>query len=99
MYGYDMLKALDCFSPLALNIIKSHHEKMNGRGYPDGLSGDEIDRSAKIAAIADVYSALTTDRSYRSALDSEKALEIMRNEMEGSFDVHYLSAFSAMLGG
>lgn len=99
MYGYDMLKALDCFSPLALNIIKSHHEKMNGRGYPDGLSGDEIDRSAKIAAIADVYSALTTDRSYRSALDSETALEIMRNEMEGSFDVHYLSAFSAMLGG
>lgn len=99
MYGYDMLKALDCFNPLALNIIKSHHEKMNGRGYPDGLTGDDIDRSAKIAAIADVYSALTTDRSYRNAMDSETALEIMRTEMEGSFDVHYLSVFSAMLAG
>lgn len=97
MYGHDLLKTLDVFSATSLDIIKSHHEKINGKGYPDGLHGDEISRSARIVAIADVYSALTTNRSYREALDRDAALNIMYNEMEGSFDVHYLSIFSSML--
>lgn len=96
-YGYDLLKMLDIFSPISLDIVKSHHEKMNGKGYPEGLNGDNISKSAKIVAIADVYSALTTNRAYRDALDKESALDIMLNEMQGSFDVHYLSVFSAML--
>jgi len=98
-YGYDLLNTLDVFSPLSLDIVKHHHEKLNGRGYPEGLNGSDISRSSRIAAIADVYSALTTKRAYRDALDRESAIDIMRNEMEGSFDVHYLSIFSAMLAG
>jgi HD-GYP domain-containing protein (c-di-GMP phosphodiesterase class II) len=98
-YGYNALKMLDTFSPLALGIVKHHHEKMNGRGYPEGLHSDEIARSSKMAAICDVYSALTTNRAYRQALDKEAALRIMHNEMEGSFDLYYLSAFVVLVGG
>jgi HD-GYP domain-containing protein (c-di-GMP phosphodiesterase class II) len=96
-YGYDILKMLDIFSSTSLNIVRHHHEKINGKGYPEGLNGSEICRCAKIAAIADAYSALTTNRSYRNALDRDSALDIMCKEMEGSFDDQYLSCFSAML--
>ena len=96
-YGYDMLKMHSVLDSLSLNILKHHHEKVNGEGYPEGLKGDEISKSAKIAAIADVYSALTTTRPYRRALDRESALDIMYASMEGSFDVYYLSGFAAML--
>jgi HD-GYP domain-containing protein (c-di-GMP phosphodiesterase class II) len=98
-YGYDMLKMHDVLNPISLDILKQHHEKVNGEGYPEGLKGDEISRSAKITAIADVYSALTTNRPYRQAADKETALETMYNNMEGSFDVYYLSGFAAMLNG
>ncbi len=98
-YGYEMLKMHNVLHPLSLNILKHHHEKINGTGYPEGLKGPEIGKSAKITAIADVFSALTTTRPYRQALDRESALEIMYNSMEGSFDVHFLSGFAAMLTG
>ena len=84
------LKMLDIFSPISLDIVKYHHEKVNGKGYPEGLDGDNISKSSRIVAIADVYSALTTNRAYREALDKESALDIMFNEMQGSFDVNYL---------
>ena len=93
VYGYSTLKDLDVFTPVALGIVKHHHEKENGNGYPDGLSSYDIARSSKITAIADVFSALTTNRSYRNALSKREALEIMYGEMEGSFDVQYLNTF------
>ncbi|MBJ6798920.1 HD-GYP domain-containing protein [Geomonas propionica] len=93
VYGYSTLKDLEIFTPVALGIVKHHHEKENGSGYPDGLSSYDIARSSKITAIADVFSALTTNRSYRQALAKEKALEIMYGEMEGSFDLQYLQTF------
>lgn len=93
VYGYSTLKDLDIFTPVALGIVKHHHEKENGSGYPDGLSSYDIARSSKITAIADVFSALTTNRSYRQALSKESALEIMYGEMEGSFDMQYLNTF------
>ncbi len=90
VYGYDALKDLEIFSPVSLGIVKHHHEKENGKGYPDGLSGRDIARSSKITALADVFSALTTNRAYREALPREAALEIMVGEMDGSFDPQYL---------
>lgn len=93
VYGYSTLKDLDIFTPVALGIVKHHHEKENGNGYPDGLSSYDIARSSKITAIADVFSALTTNRSYRNALSKETAMEIMYGEMEGSFDYRYLDTF------
>ena len=63
-----------------LPIIRHHHERMDGSGYPDGLSGEEIPLKARILQIADVYDALIKDRPYRGALSSEEALEILRRE-------------------
>jgi HD-GYP domain-containing protein (c-di-GMP phosphodiesterase class II) len=96
-YGHSTLKDLNVFSPVALGIVKHHHEKENGSGYPDGLKSYDIARSSKITAIADVFSALTTNRSYRAALPKEKALKIMYEEMEGSFDKSYLDSFQVTL--
>ena len=59
---------------LVLPIIRHHHEKQDGTGYPDGLSGEQIPLTARILQIVDVYDALTTERPYRTALDSAQAL-------------------------
>ena len=96
-YGYSTLKDLEIFSPVSLGIVKHHHEKENGTGYPDGLKSYDIARSSKITAIADVFSALTTNRSYRKAMSKEEAIEIMYGEMDGSFDPVYLDTFKRSL--
>jgi len=97
VYGYCTLKDLQIFSPVSLGIVKHHHEKENGKGYPDGLTSYDIARSSKVTAIADVFSALTTNRSYRSALSKDAAMDIMYGEMDGSFDMQYLDIFKGSL--
>jgi putative two-component system response regulator len=66
---------------LVLPIIRHHHEKLDGSGYPDGLKGDKIPLTARILQVTDVYDALTTERPYRAALPREEALAIMREEV------------------
>jgi putative two-component system response regulator len=63
-----------------LPIIRSHHEKQDGSGYPDGLKGEQVPLTARILQVTDIYDALTTDRPYRKALPLEKAFAIMREE-------------------
>ncbi len=65
-----------------LPIIRHHHEKMDGSGYPDGLKGDQIPFTARILTAVDIYDALTTDRPYRKALPQEQAFAIMREEVK-----------------
>jgi cyclic di-GMP phosphodiesterase len=65
-----------------LPIIRHHHEKQDGSGYPDGLKGEQIPLTARILQVTDIYDALTTDRPYRKALPIEKALAIMREEVK-----------------
>lgn len=65
-----------------LPIIRHHHEKWDGSGYPDGLKGERIPLTARILQVTDIYDALTTDRPYRKALSVEKAFTIMREETE-----------------
>jgi putative two-component system response regulator len=82
---------------LVLPIIRHHHEKHNGSGYPDGLQGEEIPLTARILQLADVYDALTTDRTYRRAIDSEAALELMEFESKsGWWDSELFRAFAEM---
>jgi hypothetical protein len=77
----------------ALPGIRHHHEKVDGSGYPDGLNGDEIPLMAKIIAVADVYDALTSSRSYRPAMSVDKALAIMHEGDGVHFDARVLSVF------
>ncbi|MGH9699931.1 MAG: response regulator [Candidatus Acidiferrales bacterium] len=65
-----------------LPIIRHHHEKRDGSGYPDGLKGDQIPLTARILQITDIYDALTTDRPYRKALPTQEAFAIMRMEVK-----------------
>lgn len=81
-----------------LPIIRHHHEKSDGSGYPDGLRGEEIPLTARILQLADVYDALTTDRPYRTAVSSETALQLMEEEAaRGWWDVELFAAFRKMI--
>ncbi len=73
-------------------MIRSHHERWDGQGYPDRLRGEEIPLAARILCIADVYDALTTHRPYRRAFSANVALQIMREDV-GAFDGTLLSLF------
>src|SRR5882724_8772727 len=83
-----------------LPIIRHHHEKQDGSGYPDGLKGEQIPLTARILQITDIYDALTTDRPYRKALSQEKAFAIMREEVKrGWWDGSILDEFEAVAQG
>ena len=75
-------------------IIRNHHERWDGQGYPDGLKGENIPFAARILCVADVYDALTTTRSYRPGLTHARAAEIMRSS-DGQFDPQLLETFLA----
>ena len=89
--GADMLHRLDNFEnePLlrtAYEIARWHHERWDGRGYPDGLKGDEIPISAQIVSLADVYDALTSKRCYKEAYSHEKAMRMILGGECGAFN-------------
>ena len=91
MVGAEMLEGLPIHQdePLvkaAYQICRWHHERWDGRGYPDGLKGDEIPISAQIVALADVYDALTSQRVYKPAFTHEKAIEMILNGECGTFN-------------
>ena len=84
--GFDICAPLKSLEP-CLPIIRSHHERGDGQGYPDGLKGEEIPLVARITAVADAFDAMTTDRPYRKGMTEETALAIFENEMEsGQWD-------------
>jgi HD-GYP domain-containing protein (c-di-GMP phosphodiesterase class II) len=90
--GFNVLSHIEQLRE-ALPGIRHHHEKLDGSGYPDGLSGDEIPLMAKIIAVADVYDALTSSRSYRPAMSIDKALAIMHEGDGTHFDPRVLKIF------
>lgn len=91
LIGAKMLEGenLDQDDPLvktAYEICRWHHERYDGRGYPDGLSGDEIPIAAQVVALADVYDALTSERVYKAAFDHDTAIRMILNRECGSFN-------------
>lgn len=89
--GGDLVNQLPIYKdePLVrsvFEICRWHHERFDGRGYPDGLKGDEIPISAQVVAVADVYDALTSERCYKKAFTHEKAVEMILNNECGVFN-------------
>lgn len=96
--GEQLLREEGGMSIIALDVVRHHHERMNGTGYPDGLYGDQISPYARICAIADVFDALSTQRPHRDARGTFDALRLMRAEMSAELDQNLFRAFVEMMG-
>jgi HD-GYP domain-containing protein (c-di-GMP phosphodiesterase class II) len=91
-----ILLRVSAFAEMAA-IGGGHHERLDGKGYPRGLKGDEIEPETRIVSVADVFDALTADRPYRAAMPVEKALGIMRADVGASFDPDCFAALERAL--
>ncbi len=94
--GVEMLADMD-FPGDVVPMVRSHHERWDGQGYPDQLAGEDIPRAARMLCIADVYDALTSKRSYKGALAHEAALEIMRADVGKQFDPELFGFFEDLM--
>ena len=86
----------NAFLNMGLAIARSHHERWDGGGYPDGLKGEEIPLAARIMALADVYDALTSKRCYKDALSHQEAIDIIASESGTQFDPELVRVFVEM---
>jgi HD-GYP domain-containing protein (c-di-GMP phosphodiesterase class II) len=78
-------------------IAAAHHERLDGSGYPDGLTAEQLTMPMRLLAVADVYEALTSERPYRHAMSSTRALEVIRVEAPGALDHEAASALAALV--
>jgi HD-GYP domain-containing protein (c-di-GMP phosphodiesterase class II) len=77
----------------ALPVVRGHHERWDGRGYPDGLKGDEIPLAARVVAVADAFDAMTSDRPYRPGMPTDRAFAELEAGAGTHFDPHCVAAF------
>jgi len=96
--GERILAKVEDYAEIA-KIVRHHHERIDGMGYPDGIGGDEIPLISRILAVADAYNAMTSDRPYRDAMPSRVARMRLAQGVEGQFDTGVVAAFEAILAG
>jgi putative two-component system response regulator len=97
LVGEELCKPMRTMQKI-LPLIRSHHEHLDGSGYPDGLSGSQLPLLVRIVSVVDVYDALTTVRSYRNALSSDDALRILREEsVKGWWDPEVVEGWSDLI--
>lgn len=96
--GAEMLRDLGMYGPVA-EIILAHHERIDGRGYPFGLSEEEIPEIAKIISVAEVYDTLTASDTYRTRMSSFEALTELRRVAGSQVDAHYVEVLATLLTG
>lgn len=96
--GERILSKVDDYSDIAA-VVRHHHERIDGFGYPDGIGGDEMPLLAKIISVADAYDAMTSDRPYREAMPSRVARLRLAQAVETQFDTTVVAAFEAILAG
>ena len=96
--GYEMLKEGGAVPVPVMDACLHHHEKINGTGYPDKLSGDQISLMARMGAICDVYDAITSDRPYKSGWDPSESLRRMAEWTSDHFDARLFQAFVKSIG-
>jgi HD-GYP domain-containing protein (c-di-GMP phosphodiesterase class II) len=94
--GERILRNVDDYSEIAA-IVRHHHERVDGNGYPDRLTGDSIPLLARIIAVADAYNAMTSDRPYRDAMPSRVARLRLAQAVDSQFDTGVVAAFEAIL--
>ncbi len=96
--GESILERVETYADVAL-IVRHHHERIDGEGYPDGIAGEMIPPLSKIIAVADAYNAMTSDRPYRDAMPSRVARLRLAQAVESQFDTSVVAAFEALLAG
>lgn len=96
--GEGILAKVEDYAEIA-KIVRHHHERMDGMGYPDGLVGEETPPISRIISVADAYNAMTSDRPYRDAMPSRVARIRLAQGVEGQFDTSVVAAFEAILAG
>jgi len=94
--GERILRNVESYAVIS-DAVRHHHERLDGRGYPDGLGGEEIPLLARIIAVADAYNAMTSDRPYRDAMPSRVARLRLAHSVETQFDTAVVAAFEAIL--
>jgi putative nucleotidyltransferase with HDIG domain len=95
--GARIIEPIAAYAPI-IPIVLQHHEHFNGRGYPDGVAGEELSLGARILAVADVYDALVSDRPYRKGMELEKTLSIIQENSGTQFDPNVVEAFLKVVG-
>lgn len=98
LVGHDMLAKETLLGEIALDIVLHHHERLDGNGYPHGLKGDQIAPFTRIAAIADTFDALTSERHHQKGQSTFQALTIMYRDGRHDYDLRYLKQFIEMMG-
>ncbi|NEU04740.1 MULTISPECIES: HD-GYP domain-containing protein [Clostridium] len=93
LYGIEILEKNIAIPESALKIVEQHHEKVNGKGYPYGLSDLQINKKAKIVSVCDVYDAVSSDRSYRKRFSPKEAYELILSDSGRSFDEDVVRTF------
>jgi putative nucleotidyltransferase with HDIG domain len=96
--GADMLKDLGVYGPVA-EIVLAHHERLDGRGYPSGLIGDQIPEIAKVIAVAEVYDTLTAGDTYRTRMSSFEAIRELRRVCGSQLEARYVEVLTQLLSG
>ncbi len=96
--GRKLLKELGGFGDGVLRLVQSHHERLDGSGYPHGLSESELDLDTRIMAVCDVYDALRSARVYREAWPHERAMNLLRTSVDSEFDARCVEALERVLG-
>jgi HD-GYP domain-containing protein (c-di-GMP phosphodiesterase class II) len=96
--GERILRNVDGYADIAL-VVRHHHERVDGEGYPDRLRADEIPLLSRIIAVADAYNAMTSDRPYRDAMPSRVARMRLAQAVESQFDTAAAAAFEQVLAG
>ncbi|HSS77903.1 MAG TPA: HD domain-containing phosphohydrolase [Thermoanaerobaculia bacterium] len=95
-WGFDMLAEVSFLQPAALDIIYSHHERWDGKGYPRGIAGGEIPLAARIFAVVDTYDAITSDRPYRRARTYQVAVNELHRVAGQQLDPNIVEAFAEL---
>ena len=94
--GERILAKVENYAEIA-TIVRHHHERVDGQGYPDGLTEDELPLLSRIIAVADAYDAMTSDRPYREAMPSRVARLRLAQAVGSQFDTSVVAAFEALL--